>query len=124
MTDVELTISADRREPGSARLAGTLTLVAALSGVVLAVVFQITKPVIDANKARELRAAVFEVVPGAATVVSRDQDANPVLLTNGYGAGRVVCALPIVEASMAEVADNRQTRARWQKWYEGMLGLL
>lgn len=65
MSDVELTVSAGGREPGAFRLAGTLAIAAFLSGIVLSGVYEFTKPVIAANKARELREAVFKVVPGA-----------------------------------------------------------
>ena len=61
------------------------------------------------------------MVPDAAEVVARDQDGHPVVLSHRYGEGQVVYALPVVEASMAEVSDDRQARARWQRWYEGML---
>jgi electron transport complex protein RnfG len=65
VSDVELTISGSRQDPSSFRLVGTLAVAAMLSGAVLASVFQVTKPVIDANKARELREGVFKVVPGS-----------------------------------------------------------
>jgi hypothetical protein len=65
-----------------------------------------------------------EVVPDAAAVVARDQDDHPVLLENDVGQGKVICALPNVEASMAEVASDRQARPYWQRWYEGMLARL
>jgi hypothetical protein len=65
-----------------------------------------------------------EVVPDGATVVARDQDDHPILLTHANGKGQVVYALPAVEASMAQVADDRRARARWNKWYQGVLGLL
>jgi len=65
MTDVELTISAGQKEPGTFRLIFTLAFAAALSGLVLASTYQVTKPIIDANNAEALRKAVFEVVPGS-----------------------------------------------------------
>ncbi|MBT8486158.1 MAG: FMN-binding protein [Phycisphaerae bacterium] len=68
MTDVELTVSVPGREPGSIRLVATLVVTAMLSGIVLAGAFQVTKPVIEANRMRELRAGVFTVVPGATRV--------------------------------------------------------
>jgi electron transport complex protein RnfG len=68
MSDVELTISAGRKEPGSARLVLTLVVAALISGFVLSGVYQVTKPVIDANKAEALRRGVFKVVPGATRI--------------------------------------------------------
>jgi electron transport complex protein RnfG len=65
VTEVELTISGRRKEPGAFRLAFTLALAGMLSGLGLASAYQITKPTIDANKARELRLGVFRVVPGS-----------------------------------------------------------
>lgn len=66
MNEVELTISAGRKEPGSLRLVLTLAVAGMLSGLAVAGAYQITKPIIDANNARALRAAVFTVVPGSA----------------------------------------------------------
>jgi Na+-translocating ferredoxin:NAD+ oxidoreductase subunit G len=55
-------------EPGSIRLAGTLGLAGLLSGLVLVLCYQFTLPYIEANRAAALRAAVFQVVPGAASM--------------------------------------------------------
>ncbi|MHC4217852.1 MAG: FMN-binding protein [Planctomycetota bacterium] len=68
MTDVDLTISAGRPEPSSFRLVATLAAAAFCSGFVLAGVYQVTKPIIDANKAEALRLGVFTVVPGASRI--------------------------------------------------------
>ncbi len=66
VTRVDVTISAGAgKEPSSVRLVATLALAGMLSGLALAGVYQVTKPTIDANKARALERAVFEVVPGA-----------------------------------------------------------
>jgi len=66
MSRVDVTISAlAPKEPSSLRLVATLALAGLLSGLALAGAYQITKPTIDANKARALQRAVFEVVPGA-----------------------------------------------------------
>ncbi len=46
----------------------TLVGIAAISGVLIVAAFTITLPVITRNKAAQLKAAVFEVIPGAATV--------------------------------------------------------
>jgi hypothetical protein len=65
-----------------------------------------------------------ELVPDEATVLAQDQDGLPVLLSHEAGQGRVVYALPVVEAASAEVAGDRQARTRWLRWYAGMLALL
>lgn len=65
MNEVELTISVGQKEPSALRLVATLVLASAVSGLCLATAYQVTKPIIDANNARELRAAVFKVVPGS-----------------------------------------------------------
>lgn len=62
-----------------------------------------------------------EIVPDDATVLARDQDGLPVLLTHQAGEGRVTFALPIVEASVADVASERHQRNRWQMWYSALL---
>jgi electron transport complex protein RnfG len=68
MTDVDLTISVGRKEPSPFRLVFTLGLAAFCSGFVLAGVYQVTKPMIDANKAEALRLGVFTVVPGSSRI--------------------------------------------------------
>jgi electron transport complex protein RnfG len=54
----------DASEPSSARLILTLSLAGLISGLVLVGVYEITLPRILANQARELREAVFKVLPG------------------------------------------------------------
>ena len=65
MTEVDLTISAGRKEPSPFRMVFTLAVAASCSGFVLSGVYQVTKPMIDANKAERLRQGVFRVVPGS-----------------------------------------------------------
>ena len=65
MSEVELTISAQRKDPSAARLILTLGLAGMISGLALSSVYQITDPIIQANNQRELEEAVLEVVPGA-----------------------------------------------------------
>ena len=65
-----------------------------------------------------------ELTPDQATVLVRDQDSLPVILTHQVERGRVTYALPLVDASAAEVADDRQARSRWKRWYGGMLKTL
>ncbi|MCG6989830.1 MAG: FMN-binding protein [Gemmatimonadetes bacterium] len=54
-------------EASSVRLVTTLSVAGALAGMAIVVAFQYTKPRIDANAARELAAAVTEVLGGAKT---------------------------------------------------------
>jgi hypothetical protein len=62
-----------------------------------------------------------EIEPDGTTVLASDQDGLPVVLSNAVDQGRVVYALPIVEAAAAEVAQDREARDRWQRWYAGVL---
>ena len=62
-----------------------------------------------------------ELVPDRATTLAADQDGLPTVLTHHVGQGKVVYALPVVESSIANVADDRDARSRWQRWYRGML---
>jgi len=81
MTDVDLTISVGRKEPSPFRLVFTLAFAAFCSGFVLAGVYQVTKPMIDANKAEALRLGVFTVVPGSSRIQKfalRDGELVPV----------------------------------------------
>jgi electron transport complex protein RnfG len=68
MNEVELTVEGRGAETSSVRLAGTLAIAGMLSGFLLAGAYQITKPIIEANKARALREAVLKVVPESTTV--------------------------------------------------------
>lgn len=70
MNEVELTIEGRGKEPSGVRLTATLAIAGLISGFLLSGAYQVTKPIIDANKARELRAGVLQVVPGS-TAVSR-----------------------------------------------------
>lgn len=68
MSEVELTIEGRGKEPSGVRLTATLAISGLISGFLLSGAYQVTKPIIEANKARELRAAVLKVVPGSTTV--------------------------------------------------------
>lgn len=64
---VQLTIGGGGgKEPSGLRLVLTLAVAGMLSGLLLASTYQATRPIIESNKARELRLAVFKVVPGSA----------------------------------------------------------
>lgn len=56
--------------PGSAAMLRALVGVAAVAGTLIVVAFQLTLPIIKANKAEALRRAVFDVIPGARSVVT------------------------------------------------------
>ena len=51
-------------EPSSARLVATLAIAGFLSGLIIVTAYEATLPRIEAYKARVLREAVFEVLPG------------------------------------------------------------
>jgi electron transport complex protein RnfG len=52
------------KAPGSLRLVLTLAVAGLLSGIAIIGIYESTLPTITANKARELREAVFKVLPG------------------------------------------------------------
>jgi len=54
----------DRPAPGSLRLVLTMAIAGLVSGVAIISIYEGTLPTITANKARELREAVFKVLPG------------------------------------------------------------
>ena len=58
----------DASEPSSARLILTLSLAGLISGLILVGVYEVTLPRILANQARDLREAVFKVLPGVESV--------------------------------------------------------
>ena len=76
-TDVEI-VSPDADAPPqipaqsvpSARLIATLAVAGALAALLLSFVYEVTKPLIDANKAAVLREAVAEVLKDPAAVTS------------------------------------------------------
>ncbi len=54
----------DAPPPGSLRLVLTLAIAGLISGIAIIGVYELTLPTITENKARELREAVFKVLPG------------------------------------------------------------
>jgi len=48
----------------SSRLVATLAIAGLISGIAIIGIYEVTLPTITINKARELRAAVFKVIPG------------------------------------------------------------
>ncbi len=60
--------SPGQREPSALRLVLTLTLAGLFSGLAIVGIYELTLPTITANQARELRAAVFTVLPGTVTM--------------------------------------------------------
>ena len=50
--------------PSSIRLVLTLAIAGLISGIAIIGIYESTLPTITANKARELREAVFKVLPG------------------------------------------------------------
>ena len=54
----------DSPTPGSLRLVLTLAIAGLISGIAIIGVYELTLPTITENKARELREAVFKVLPG------------------------------------------------------------
>ncbi|MEJ2297038.1 MAG: FMN-binding protein [Woeseiaceae bacterium] len=68
---------AQDRAPSSLRLVLTLAIAGLLSGVAIIGIYETTLPTITANKARELREAVFKVLPGVTqmqALVFRDSE--------------------------------------------------
>jgi len=64
------------------RLVATLAVAGILAGMLIAMVNEHTKPIIDAYRAEQLRIAVYEVLPGAArytTFYLVDGELNPTL---------------------------------------------
>ena len=55
-------------QPSSLRLVMTLAIAGLVSGVAIIGIYETTLPTITANKARELREAVFKVLPGVSSM--------------------------------------------------------
>lgn len=95
---------------GSLRMILSLVSLAALSGLLIVSAFQLTLPIIKANKARALRKSVFEVLPGTTRLVTfrlesdgslaplRGEDEKAVKFYAGYAADKALTGVAI-EAS-------------------------
>jgi hypothetical protein len=65
-----------------------------------------------------------QIEPDTAQVIACDADGLPAVLRHPVGRGVVAYALPVVEDAMAAVSQERDARACWANWYEGMLNLV
>lgn len=65
----------------------------------------------------------LNVIPGDARVVARDRSRRPVLLEHALGRGLVAACLAQPDDTFAAQSDDRAVRARWLRWYNGMLAL-
>lgn len=91
---VQIGSRAKQARESTPRLILTLTLAGLLSGITIVGAYELTRPAILANQARALREAVFEVVPGAESLLGlawRDgalqpAGAGPPALYAGYDA--------------------------------------
>jgi len=88
--------SDDTSSPSSLRLVLTLAIAGLVSGVAIIGIYETTLPTITANKARELREAVFKVLPGVSQmqalvyrdgelVVVETPDKDEPVIYGGYG---------------------------------------
>ena len=66
----------------------------------------------------------MEVVPEGAEVVARDGDDLPAVLVHRVGEGAVAYSIGVPEAAMLPDAADADARARWTRWYAGMLDLV
>lgn len=71
------------REPGSTRLVLALAVAGFLSGLIIISIYEATLPTITANKARELREAVFQVLPGVSLMQALRYDGSKLLIHRG-----------------------------------------
>ncbi|MDK1024367.1 MAG: FMN-binding protein [Gammaproteobacteria bacterium] len=74
--------TAAESEPGSLRLVATLAIAGLLSGVAIIGIFEVTLETITANRARELREAVFKVLPGVELMQKLIYKENKLIATN------------------------------------------
>jgi len=72
-------------EPSSIRLIATLAIAGLISGVAIIGIFEATFDTIAANKARELKEAVFKVLPGVAKMKKMIFKDDKVIATNQQG---------------------------------------
>lgn len=67
-------------EPGSTRLVASLAIAGFLSGLIIIGIYIVTLPTITENKARELREAVFKVLPGVTRMQKLQFDGERVVV--------------------------------------------
>jgi len=70
-------------EPATSRLIATLAIAGLISGIAIVGIYEVTLPTITANKARELREAVFKVLPGATQLQKFLFDEGELVATRG-----------------------------------------
>ncbi len=70
-------------EPGSTRLVASLAISGFLSGLIIIGIYVATLPTITENKARELREAVFKVLPGVSQMQKLQFDGERVVIKQG-----------------------------------------
>ena len=73
------------KEPTSLVLVFALSLAGFISGLSIISVYEATLPTIEANKARELREAVFKVLPGVEQMQKLEYDGQRVQVIDGKG---------------------------------------
>ena len=79
------------KEPTSFKLISTLGIAGFIAGLVLVVVYLITLPIIEANKAEALQKAIFQVLPGTTsfqTLVLKN--GKLIIVEQNQSAGKVV----------------------------------
>ena len=72
-----------QKEPGSTRLVLSLALAGFISGLAIIGIYETTLPTITANKARELREAVFKVLPGVSLMQKLHYDGQRLVIVTG-----------------------------------------
>ncbi len=72
-------------EPSSLRLMATLTVAGLISGLTLVGVYEVTLPIIEANSARALEAAVLKVLPGSTSMAPLVLRGGTLALADGAG---------------------------------------
>jgi electron transport complex protein RnfG len=94
MTEITENDPTTQRAPSVApKMILVLGLAGLLSGLLIVVVYVFTLPLITANRARALRAAVFEVVPGASALQALvDQDGELVVAAEDSDASGIYAA--------------------------------
>jgi electron transport complex protein RnfG len=76
-------VPAAEQEPTSTRLVASLAIAGFLSGLIIIGIYVATLDTINANKARELREAVFRVLPAVTRMQKLQYDGNRVIIKQG-----------------------------------------
>ncbi len=105
--------------PSSARLISTLATVAMISGLLVVLVYEFTKPIIAENQRRATERAIFKVLPKAKSRLTFVVEQDKLVLADDKTVGELVYAGYNQQNELVGVAINAAAQG-----YQGMIQIL